>query len=303
MIRLLISLFSAINRQRGERKMSNRIRLIGLDLDGTLLNDKKQLNLIDEYKIEKAMEKGIIVVPVTGRPQKGIPNNIEKLFHSSYIITSNGAVTTDVKLQKNIDGAYLSSKTALHIVELIQRQQEDIKVEIFADGIGYVEKNQLNIIKEFYRGTNLESYFHTSRIPVNNINKLIINRNEDIAEISIMTQSIAIKDRIQKLLARFEDIKITSSVQTDLEINATNAGKGLALLRLAKRLGIHNSEIMACGDSGNDIEMLQSAGIAVAMGNANEEIKKVADFVTLSNEEYGVAYAIDRFILDELVGK
>jgi len=281
----------------------DRIRLLGLDLDGTLLNNKKQINCLDEDRVKRAMQKGVIVVPVTGRPQKGIPDYITELFYNSYIITSNGAVTTDVKLQKNVDGAYLSSKTALNIVELIQRLKEDIKIEIFADGIGYVEKDQLDAIKELYRGTHLESYFHVSRIPVNNINRLIVNRNEDIAEISIMTQSIAIKNKIQKSLAGFEDIKITSSVQTDLEINATNAGKGLALLRLANRLGIHNSQVMACGDSGNDIEMLQSVGIAVAMGNANENVKKVANFTTLSNEENGVAYAIDRFIFNEIVGK
>ena len=283
--------------------MPDRIRLLGLDLDGTLLNNKKQINCLDEDRVKRAMQKGVIVVPVTGRPQKGIPDYITELFYNSYIITSNGAVTTDVKLQKNVDGAYLSSKTALNIVELIQRLKEDIKIEIFADGIGYVEKDQLDAIKELYRGTHLESYFHVSRIPVNNINRLIVNRNEDIAEISIMTQSIAIKNKIQKSLAGFEDIKITSSVQTDLEINATNAGKGLALLRLANRLGIHNSQVMACGDSGNDIEMLQSVGIAVAMGNANENVKKVANFTTLSNEENGVAYAIDRFIFNEIVGK
>jgi len=281
-----------------------RIRLLGLDLDGTLLNNKKQVNSLDEDSVKRAMQKGVIVVPVTGRPQKGIPDNIAKLFHNSYMITSNGAVTTDMKLKKNIDGAYLSSETALNIVELLQRRQEDIKVEIFADGIGYVQKEQLDVIKELFRGTHLESYFHASRIPVNNINRLIANRNEDIAEISIMTQSIDIKNRLQKLLERFDDeIKITSSVPTDLEINAINAGKGFALLRLAKRLGIHNSEIMACGDSGNDIEMLQSAGIAVAMENANEEVKSITDFVTLSNEENGVAYAIKRFIFNEIIRK
>ena len=254
--------------------MSDKIRLLGLDLDGTLLNNKKQISLIDEASIKKAMQRGVIIVPITGRPKKGIPESIEKLFHSSYVITSNGAVTTDVQLQKNIDSAYIHSKTALNIVELIQLQKEKINVEIFADGIGYVQKKQLDVIKELYRGTHLESYFNISRIPVNDINRLIIGRNDDIAEISIMTESIAIKNKIHKLLAEFEDIKITSSVQTDLEINAKNAGKGMALLRLAKQLGIRNSQIMACGDSGNDIEMLQSVGISVAMSNATKEVKK-----------------------------
>ena len=277
--------------------MSDKIRLLGLDLDGTLLNNKKQVNWLDEDRIKKAMQKGVIIVPITGRPKKGIPESIEKLFHSSYVITSNGAVTTDVQLQKNIDSAYIHSKTALNIVELIQLQKEKINVEIFADGIGYVQKKQLDVIKELYRGTHLESYFNISRIPVNDINRLIIGRNDDIAEISIMTESIAIKNKIKKILVGFDDIKISSSVQTDLEINAKNAGKGMALLRLAKRLGIRNSQIMACGDSGNDIEMLQSVGISVAMSNATEEVKKIANYITLSNEENGVADMIDKFIL------
>ena len=277
--------------------MSDKIRLLGLDLDGTLLNNKKQVNWLDEDRIKKAMQKGVIIVPITGRPKKGIPESIEKLFHSSYVITSNGAVTTDVQLQKNIDSAYIHSKTALNIVELIQLQKEKINVEIFADGIGYVQKKQLDVIKELYRGTHLESYFNISRIPVNDINRLIIGRNDDIAEISIMTRSIAIKNKIKKILVGFDDIKISSSVQTDLEINAKNAGKGMALLRLAKRLGIRNSQIMACGDSGNDIEMLQSVGISVAMSNATEEVKKIANYITLSNEENGVADMIDKFIL------
>ena len=281
--------------------MSDKIRLLGLDLDGTLLNNKKQVNWLDEDRIKKAMQKGVIIVPITGRPKKGIPESIEKLFHSSYVITSNGAVTTDVQLQKNIDSAYIHSKTALNIVELIQLQKEKINVEIFADGIGYVQKKQLDVIKELYRGTHLESYFNISRIPVNDINRLIIGRNDDIAEISIMTESIAIKNKIKKILVGFDDIKISSSVQTDLEINAKNAGKGLALLRLAKRLGIRNSQIMACGDSGNDIEMLQSVGISVAMSNATEEVKRVANYITLSNEENGVADMIDRFILHKKI--
>ena len=111
-----------------------------------------------------------------------------------------------------------------------------------------------------------------------------------------MTASIDIKNKLINVLTEFCNIKITSSIPTDLEINAVNAGKGLALLRLANSLGIKKSEIMACGDSENDIEMLEIAEIGVAMNNADEKVKAIADYITLSNEENGVAYAIDRFI-------
>lgn len=265
-------------------------------MDGTLLNNEKQLSKINEDSIKEIMKKGVVVVPVTGRPKKGIPDAILKLFHSSYIITSNGAVTTDIKPQKDIEGVYLSNQTVIDIFTVIQKINEKVEFEVFVDGMGYAQKHQFYIVKEKYRGTPLESYIQNSRSPVDDINNFIASRKDNIAGISIMTDSIAIKNKILNVLTEFRNIKTTSSVPTDLEINAVNAGKGLALLSLAKRLGIQKSEIMACGDSENDIEMLKMVEIGVAMSNSDERVKAIADYITLSNEENGVAYAIDRFI-------
>ncbi len=276
--------------------MSNRIRLLGLDLDGTLLNNKKLLSKVNEDSIKEAMGKGVVVVPITGRPKKGIPDTILKLFHSSYIITSNGAVTTDIKAQKDIDSVYLSNQTVVDIFTLIQNIKEKVEFEIFVDGVGYAQKQQFYTIREKYRETPLESYINSSRSPVDDMNSFITSRKNDITGISVMTASIDIKNKLINVLTEFCNIKITSSIPTDLEINAVNAGKGLALLRLANSLGIKKSEIMACGDSENDIEMLEIAEIGVAMNNADEKVKAIADYITLSNEENGVAYAIDRFI-------
>ena len=265
-------------------------------MDGTLLNNKKLLSKVNEDSIKEAMGKGVVVVPITGRPKKGIPDTILKLFHSSYIITSNGAVTTDIKAQKDIDSVYLSNQTVVDIFTLIQNIKEKVEFEIFVDGVGYAQKQQFYTIREKYRETPLESYINSSRSPVDDMNSFITSRKNDITGISVMTASIDIKNKLINVLTEFCNIKITSSIPTDLEINAVNAGKGLALLRLANSLGIKKSEIMACGDSENDIEMLEIAEIGVAMNNADEKVKAIADYITLSNEENGVAYAIDRFI-------
>ena len=265
-------------------------------MDGTLLNNEKLLSKVNEDSIKEAMGKGVVVVPITGRPKKGIPDAILQLFHSSYIITTNGAVTTDIKAQKDIDSVYLSNQTVIDLFTVIQNIKEKVEFEIFVDGVGYAQKHQFYTIREKYSGTPLESYINNSRSPVDDINNFIASRKNDITGISVMTASIDIKNKILNVLTEFCNIKITSSIPTDLEINAVNAGKGLALLRLANSLGIRKSEIMACGDSENDIEMLKIAGIGVAMNNADEKVKAIADYITLSNEENGVAYAIDRFI-------
>ena len=92
-------------------------------------------------------------------------------------------------------------------------------------------------------------------------------------------------------------MEITSSIPNNLEINARGVTKGRGLLVLAETLGLSRSQVMACGDSGNDLTMIQNAGLGVAMANATPEVLAAADFVTASNNEDGVAKAIERFVL------
>ena len=91
--------------------------------------------------------------------------------------------------------------------------------------------------------------------------------------------------------------EITTSLDSNLEINAPGVTKGSALLALAKHLGLARSQLMAMGDSGNDLAMLQAAGLGVAMGNATEEVKAAADAVSADNNHDGVAVAIEKYVL------
>lgn len=277
--------------------MNSNIRLLGLDLDGTVLNNEKQISNITEYKIREAMRRGIIIVPVTGRPKSGIPQSVKKIFRDSFIITSNGAVTTD-QTGRDIESICMKADSVIKLLSILHKQKSDVQVEIFMNGYGYVEEQHLNLIKKRYKNTPLESYIEASRIPVEDLHKLIHDRRNDINEISVMTGSVSQKEKIHDMISVFADINISTSVKTDLEISDANAEKGNALIRLAQKLGIPESEIMACGDSGNDIEMIRKVGFGVAMGNADEGVKQIAKYVTLSNEENGVAYIIDKFILN-----
>ncbi len=273
------------------------IRLLGIDLDGTLLNSNKQISVEDEEAIIKVMKLGVIVIPVTGRPKSGIPQKVKMLFRNSYWISSNGAVTTVASCKEDIKVVGLNKETVIDILEYLSMVKVSIQIEVIVDGIAFVEQHHLIEIKNKYKNTPLETYIETTRKPVANIREFVCECQEEILEISIMTDSIYTKKKISKKISKYKNIKITSSINTDLEINAHDASKGLSIIQLGKMIGIERSEIMACGDSGNDIEMLQQVGIGVAMENADEDTLKAANYVTLSNNESGVAYAINKFIL------
>lgn len=277
--------------------MAVNIRLLGIDLDGTLLNSDKQISVDDEEAIIEVMKKGIIVIPITGRPKSGIPQKVKTLFQNSYWISSNGAVTTVASCKEDIKVHSLKKETAIYILEYLSTVKESIQIEVIVDGVAFVEENQLIEIKNKYKNTSLETYIETTRKPVANIREFVCESQEEILEISIMTNSISTKQKISKEIAKYQNIKVTSSINTDLEINSHDASKGLSIIQLGKMIGIDQTEIMACGDSGNDIEMLQQVGIGVAMKNADEDTIKAANYVTLSNNESGVAHAINKFIL------
>jgi len=229
------------------------------------------------------MKKGIIVIPITGRPKSGIPQKVKKLFKNSYWISSNGAVTTVASCKEDIKIHSLKKETVIEILEYLSMIKDSIQIEIIVNGKAFVEESQLIAIKKRYKNTSLETYIETTRRPVANIWDFVHECQSEILEISIMTDSIETKKKISKEMAKYQNIRITSSIHTDLEINSYEASKGLSIIQLGKMIGIDRSEIMACGDSGNDIEMLSQVGIGVAMKNADEDTIKAANYVTLSN--------------------
>ena len=127
------------------------------------------------------------------------------------------------------------------------------------------------------------AYIKEKRVPADKINMFFIEEDARV--------------RMRKTLAEIPGILVTSSLSNNLEINATGANKGDALLQLAEYLGIKQEETMAFGDGENDITMLRTAGIGVAMGNAEPSVKAAADYVTVTNNEAGVAAAIRKFVL------
>ena len=120
---------------------------------------------------------------------------------------------------------------------------------------------------------------------------------QEIEKFSIIYPDDAARDAAWQAVLTVGPTEITTSLDSNLEINAPGVTKGSALLALAEHLGLARSQLMAMGDSGNDLAMLQAAGLGVAMGNATEEVKAAADAVSADNNHDGVAVAIEKYVL------
>ena len=271
------------------------IRMIGLDLDGTLLTGQKELTAGNRAALEKAAENSVYIVPVTGRPLSGIPSQVLELDFIRYAITSNGAVTTDRACGKTIRERCMSRETAEKTLRAAQGER--IILEYFTGGYGYHDSVTHELLWKKFENTPILRYLEKSRIPVEDLYGRLRESRRGIENLSIMCPTPEVKESILSRVKGIEGIRIIYPWPTDLEITSMDADKGEALLSLAAGLGINREEVMAMGDGNNDLGLMNAAGLSVAMGNSSPEVLAAADFQTSDNEHDGVAEAISRYVL------
>ena len=228
-----------------------KIKMIGLDLDGTLLNDKKELTSHTREILTRAIDQGVTVLVATGRPVTGIPEVLRNFPGMRYALTSNGGRILDLQEDKVLYANMLSYEMGAAILKIFG--DYDTFKEIYFDGRGFVQADELLKVGEYLRNPAMADYIRTTR------------------------------KGITSLWEKMEEMGVN---------------KGMGLIQLGRLLGIEREEIMACGDGNNDLMMLKEVGFGVAMANGADEVKEVADYITLSNEEDGVAAAIEKFVLN-----
>lgn len=272
------------------------IRFIGLDLDGTVLTHSKQVTPLTRLAIEKALSAGIQVVYVTGRPLGGVPAELLSIPGIRYVISSNGAVTRDLKLGRNIRCSFVNRTAAEEITRIPMR--EGMIYNVFAGGYGYADRRTHEIICEKFADTPYRDYVAWSKRPVDDIGAFFRENTEGIENIWILADSTQERDRMYGEVSEISslyDIRMVCTTSTDFEIGGPAADKGLAMTELADMLQISKEEIMAIGDSGNDLGFMEAAGLPVAMANAEKKIRDLSCWVTDDNEHDGVAAAIQKF--------
>ena len=298
MIKAEKAAFKSGERQNGKERgisMTQKIKMIGLDLDGTLLTDKKELTVRTREVLAKAIRSGIVVLVATGRPWMGVPEELREFPGMDYALTSNGARIIDTRTGNVIEEHLLSVKSAKKALEICRKY--DTLQEVYFDGQGYAPAEKMEFVERYHKNPNMWEYMRKTRIPVDDIFELVDRENRGLDKTQALFADMSERKRAWEELARHEVLELVGSLRYNIEVNAAGVNKGTGLVNLGSRLGIKREEIMAFGDGDNDTVMLKEVGFGVAMANGEPQVKEAADYITLSNEEDGVAQAIERFVL------
>ncbi|MCI5512247.1 MAG: Cof-type HAD-IIB family hydrolase [Oliverpabstia sp.] len=274
-----------------------KIRMIGLDLDGTVFNNAKVITEHTREVLTKAIRQGVVVLPATGRPECGLPEQFLAIPGVRYALTSNGARIIDLAERKVIYAQLLPWETAAKVIDEVSTW-EHCAWEAYYDGEIFVDADAYRFLDHPDMLPALKSYMRRTRQPVKHLAEKIRREHISMEKMHMVFENTEYRDqKMQEIREKFPGLAFSHATTFNMEINSSDAGKGKGLVALGKILGISREEIMACGDAANDWDMLQMAGFPVVMGNADEETKKLAAFVTKSNEEDGVAYAVEQYVL------
>lgn len=267
------------------------IKLIALDLDGTLLNAKKEISAANKEALRLAREKGVKIVITTGRPLPAVESFLTELdlMHSDeYSITFNGGL-----VQKN-DGSILDQTGfGIEAVQSIYAVTQDLglPLDIVRGGDVYLLPSA---VETLYPSCNaLLNFMPTAyeELPQGvEFNKAITAYDAEVLDRLI--------PKIPENL--YEQFEIFKSRDILLEWSPKGVHKAEGLSKLITHLGMDQSEVMTCGDEDNDFSMIEWAGLGVCMANGSEKVKAVANVVTpMTNEEDAVAWAVQKYVLDE----
>ncbi|WP_445506609.1 Cof-type HAD-IIB family hydrolase [Niallia sp. 03190] len=270
-------------------------KMIVLDMDDTLLQDDHTISEVTKKALMDAQELGVKVVLASGRPtfamvQSAIDLDLAK--YGSFILSFNGAKITNCHTNEEMFSSTLPPETVHNLFEISKRENVWIHTYV-GDSIVTEENNPFTEIESQLTGlpiTQVSNFVESIQEPV--VKVLMVKEEEHLKKVESLLQ-----DELQHKLS------VMRSKPYFLEFTEKGVTKGTSLELLINKLGITRDEVIAIGDSYNDLAMIEFAGLGVAMGNAPEDIKKIADYTTDTNNNDGVAKVVEKFILTQNASK
>lgn len=285
-------------RRRWKKRMgTSKIRLVAADMDGTLLNRERQITQYTQDVIRRAVSQGVIFAPATGRAVNALPQELKDMKEIRYGIFSNGATIYDLKEKKVLYKNQFEQKRILELMDFLK--QFDVMQSYSLNGQSYATKADMENVDYYQLDPNTQAIIHNSRKLVDDLEGFLKEHDESdtVEKITLLFRTMEERAKVWKVLEEFDDIQYSSSLPKNIEISKKGCNKGDGLLHLAQSLGIKQEETMGCGDADNDRELLECAGFSVAMENGLDSMKAIADYVTVTNQEDGVAKAMEKFVL------
>lgn len=268
------------------------MKLVAIDLDGTLLNSQHEISDADKTALNKLSERKIEVVIATGRSVLSGKAIFRYLGINGYLIALNGSYLTKVVAGEEIGAAQKS------FVENRQvKKAFELSMEAEVTFIANSEKRSDRVVRQDI--DQLVQEFQTQRKDLVNISVEAMRSKLDKNMDSYLKVAFTDKnvERLKNLRKELHDqgIKTIFSDEFYIELLPENVNKGTALKKLCEKLGISMAEVVAIGDQENDLEMLKNSGIGIAMGNAEPQVKRAAVYETATNDQSGVAQALAKF--------
>lgn len=274
------------------------IKLAATDLDGTLISSSGEISSENFSAMADAINKGMYVVPTTGRSFYEMPESLREIKTYTHCICSNGAVIFDRDGSVIWKSTFAMDKT----MELFGILSEyDTMIEVYTKGTPVTETSKLT--KEAYIHYRVEENYHdvltATRKGVENLKDFLLENSEGAEMFNIFFSDAGERKEAFERIGKLDYVELTTSMESNMEILQRSVNKGSSLTMLCEKLNVKKEEVMAMGDSRNDLTLLGAAGTALAVANACDDLKKVADEVICSCDESAMAYALSRFTQGE----
>lgn len=297
----------------------SRIRLIGLDLDGTVLRPDKTIGPGTREAIRAAGNAGCEIVYVTGRPLAGVPEFLLQIPGIRCLITSNGAMTYGINGEGAVPAfppaadapfapmcgkvrvrALREALYAPQTAALIADRAESMGLicAAFAGGMGFCGQGSYDRLIRLLSGKPAYRYFRESRRAVEDLPSFLAGHREGVENFWIIAEDRQRQKELSRWIRETFSLRTVEAANGDLEIGAPGADKGTAFAHLAEMLGLSMEETAAVGDSENDLPLLTAAAVPVAMGNASPMIRQLASFTVGTNEQDGAGEAVRRLLAE-----
>jgi len=263
------------------------IKLIALDMDGTLLNNEKKISERNCEAIQRAKDAGIKVVLASGRPPEGLQQfltQLDLISNDDFCVSYNGSLVQRVASGEVLHQTSLKGTDIKKVFELSQRLEVCIHAFSVKQGLITHQHNQWTDVEAKINGiTATEVDFST------------LADDDDFIKVMMVADEMRLTDVIAQLPESLKtDYTVVRSAAIFLEVLHPESNKGIAIEKLCQLLELSAEQVMCVGDAENDHAMLSFAGLAVAMENADDETKAIADYITAHNNEDGVAVAIEK---------
>ncbi|KNY26996.1 Cof-type HAD-IIB family hydrolase [Pseudobacteroides cellulosolvens] len=269
-------------------------KLIFIDLDGTLLSSDKRVSKENRDAIRNAEQKGLKVIICTGKVFKSAKRFAHEIGIKGPLISCNGAEIRDIATEKLLYSDFLRKEDCYKIIDICRRKR--IYFHAYIDHDMFTEMGECPTPLYWIENTEVPEEYRINIRVVSDFKEVVNKSSQNVSKFLMVSKDRQQLIEVRHLLEEIDTVNVMCSGDDNIEVVNKNVNKGKALVIVSESSEYSEYEIVAMGDSENDLSMLLESQYKIVMGNADESLKKIADFISATNDENGVAIAIEQIL-------